>query len=169
MNDYLEERVRKQQKWYEDKANENKTRFISYQTVIIVLGALIPVLVACESVYPPLIEYGGPLAAVISAIISILAGLDKLKQPQPNWFNYRSNEEALKKEEWFFKYKAGPYRTLGNKQAEILLVERIESIISADIARTLSSDEREDQEEGAGIPGQPPSGGDSQRPGDGDV
>lgn len=141
MNNYLEERVIKQKEWYEKKANENKQRFISYQTCIIFLGALIPVLVVFETVIPLLEDYGGPISAIISAIIAIYAGLDKLKQPQPNWFNYRANEEAIKKEEWFYKYKAGPYRKLIQEEANILFVERVESIISADIARMNNSTE----------------------------
>ena len=141
MNDYLEERVKKQREWYESKANENKKAFMSYQTVVIVLGALIPVVVVFENVFTILKGYGGIIAAIISAVISIAAGLDKLKQPQPNWFNYRANEEAIKKEEWFFKYKAGPYRKQNEEAAKILFIERIESIISADIARMITSKE----------------------------
>jgi len=142
MNEYLE-RVKAQREWYEKRANENKKSFISYQTIIIILGATIPVLVAFESVFPALIQYGGPIAAVISATIAIYAGLDKLNQPQPNWFNYRANEESLKKEEWFHKYKAGPYRKMQDPEAGILFVERVESIISSDIARTTNISESE--------------------------
>lgn len=142
MDNYIKERVTKQREWYEQKANDNKKAFISYQTIIIILGALIPVLVAIESIVPILKDYGGPLAAIISAIISIVAGLDKLKQPQPNWFNYRANEEAIKKEEWFFKYKAGPYKQLKEEEARVIFVERVESIISADISRMINSNNK---------------------------
>ena len=148
MENYIKERVVDQRRWYEKKATENKQQFMTFQTWIIVLGALIPVIVACESVLPLLKEYGGPVTAIISAAISILAGLDKLKQPQPNWFNYRACEEALKKEEWMYKCKAGPYLTLPAKTADPLFVERIESIISADIARTLNAKDRDDDQAG---------------------
>lgn len=147
MEDYIEERLKKQKKWYEEKANENKKLFFNYQTVIIVLGATIPVIVALESVIKPLVEWGGPITAVISAIIAVYAGLDKLKQPQPNWFNYRANEEMIKKEEWFYKYKAGIYRDLNEEEANNLLVERIENIISADIARMTSMKEKKEKKE----------------------
>jgi hypothetical protein len=151
MNGYIEDRVTKQRKWYEAKATENKEEFLRFQTIIIILGASIPVLVAFESVAPTLKEWGGPIAAVISGIIAICAGLDKLKQPQPNWFNYRANEEMMKKEEWFYKYKAGPYKGVDDEKAEILFVERIEAIISADIARTTSVDQKkEDKNQGVG-------------------
>ncbi len=146
MDDYLNDRVKNQRDWYETKANENKRKFVSYQTVIIILGATIPVLVAFESVIPILKEYGGPIAAVISALIAIYAGLDKLNQPQPNWFNYRANEESIKKEEWFYKFMAGPYKKLEKEEAHILFIERIESIISSDIARTTNITEKKDTE-----------------------
>ena len=145
MEYYLDERVKNQREWYEAKANENKKTFISYQTVIIVLGALIPVLVAFESVIPTLKIYGGPITALVSAIIVIYAGLDKLKQPQPNWFNYRANEESIKKEEWFYKYNAGPYKGIGEAKAKVLFIERIEGIISSDIARTTNIIENKDK------------------------
>lgn len=157
MENYLEERVTKQREWYETKANENKKTFISYQTVIIILGAVIPVLVTCESIVPFLKLYGGQITAVISAVISVIAGLDKLKQPQPNWFNYRANEEAIKKEEWFYRYKAGPYKKLQANDAQILFVERIESIISADIARMTSSNDKKDEDNGTENQNQPQS------------
>lgn len=143
MDDYLNERVTTQREWYEKRANENKQKFVSYQTVIIILGAVIPVIVAFESVVPFLKQFGGPITAAVSAIIAVYAGLDKLNQPQPNWFNYRANEEAMKKEEWFHKYKAGPYKNLPENEANILLVERIENIISSDIARVTNISDTE--------------------------
>lgn len=157
MNSYLAERVSKQREWYEQKATKNKKKFISYQTIIIVLGAVIPVIVASESISSTLKMYGGPITALISAIISIYAGLDKLMQPQPNWFNYRANEEAIKKEEWFYKYKAGPYKRLSDIESKVLFVERIESIISADIARTSSSNGKKEGNNGEAQQNEPQS------------
>ena len=162
MDDYLKERVETQRKWYETKASMNKKTFLTYQTYIIILGALIPVLVAFEIVVPELKKWGGPITAAISAVIAIIAGLDKLRQPQPNWFNYRANEETIKKEEWLYKYKAGQYRDLSAQEANRLLVERVESIISADIARVTNLNKEEvkgGRGDGSTIqPGQPKSG-----------
>ena len=156
MDDYIEQRVKKQREWYEAKANANKKTFLAYQTYIIILGALIPVLVAFEVVVPELKDWGGPITALISAVIAVIAALDKLRQPQPNWFNYRANEETIKKEEWLYKYRAGQYRGLGDQEANRLLVERVESIISADIARITNLKEERSDGEAAGskeVPG----------------
>jgi hypothetical protein len=164
MDEYLKERVKKQREWYETKADSNKKIFLRYQKIIIILGALIPVLVAFEGAIPCLKVWGGPITALIAAVIAVIAGLDKLGQPQPNWFNYRANEEIIKKEEWLYKYRAGLYRGLGDKEANRLFVERIESIISADIARITNLREREDRNDGKDDgskkpPDQPESGG----------
>ncbi len=163
MDEYLKERVKKQREWYQTKADSNKKIFLRYQKIIIILGALIPVLVAFESTIPCLKVWGGPITALIAAVIAVIAGLDKLGQPQPNWFNYRANEEIIKKERWLYKYKAGQYRGLGDEEANKLFVERIESIISADIARVTNLREKEDGKDGedAGSetpPEQPESG-----------
>jgi len=165
---YLDERLRKQREWYESKASHNKQQFMRTQTIILVLSALIPLLVVfnsglsillnglAENAYiwmtgsvknyePP--NWANVFSALISAVIIILTSMDKLHQPQTNWFNYRANEELLKKEEWMFRYQVGPY-ALGkvlSKQERIklragLLVERVESIISADIASFTQSE-----------------------------
>ena len=144
--EYLEKRVKEQQLWYEDKATVNKRRFLTFQSIIIILSALIPLVVALSTV-AGFEKWIGLISAIISTIVAIIAGLDKLTQPQPNWFNYRANEESIKKEEWFFKYKAGPYRGMKAKDAEILFVERIESVISADIARITNLKEEAEKRE----------------------
>jgi len=136
MERYLKERSGFQRKWYEKFATRNKKKFLCYQTTIIVLGAVIPVLVTMGNIYDCINpSHIGFTTAIISATISIIAALDKLHHPQPNWFNYRANEESIKKEEWFFQYMAGDYKSMSKPDAESLFIERIEGIISADITR----------------------------------
>lgn len=159
---YLEERLQKQRAWYERKATQNKKQFMRTQTTIIILSALIPLLVAFDGalsiVLDPLLEtlfavpaaeapnWASVFSALISAVIAILASIDKLNQPQTNWFNYRANEELLKKEEWMFHFGVGPYSlNVPDPKEKLrlrtrLLVERVEGIISADIARFTQSE-----------------------------
>jgi len=140
---YIDERLIPQRKWYEIKATYNKRRFMSYQKIIILLGALIPLLVIVDSTFSFSIfgkdEWSGFISAIISAFIAVIAGFDKLQQPQTSWYNFRASEEILKKEEWLYKYAAGPYADLTKKEAEKLLVERIEGAISSDMARFTQS------------------------------
>lgn len=82
ISEYIKDRLKKQQTWYEGKASSNKKRFMRFQTVIIILGALIPLTVVFGNKLPLVFnEWTGPFSAVISATIAILAGIDKLTQP----------------------------------------------------------------------------------------
>ncbi len=134
MDEYLTERVEKQQLWYEARANKSKKRFMRNQSLIIVLGAVIPLSVTVCSIYGWTNE-GAIFSALVSSIISIVAGLDKLNQPQTAWYNSRAYEESIKKEAWFYKYRAGDYNGLNDRSAQVRFIENVEGIISADIAR----------------------------------
>ncbi len=52
VNNYLKDRLKKQQEWYQIKANSNKKRFMRFQTIIIILGALIPLIVVFFPILP---------------------------------------------------------------------------------------------------------------------
>lgn len=51
----------------------------------------------------------------------------------------------LKKEEWMYHFKTGPYNNLNAGESEKLLVDRVESIISADIARFAQAEYKKDK------------------------
>ena len=137
IQEYIENRLESQRSWYERKANINKKSFMNYQKIIIILGAVIPVNVILFHLVPnEYQQFEGLINALISCVIAIVAGFDKLSQPQTNWFNYRANEEVLKKEKHLYEFKAGPYRDVDtDEEMKKLLVERVESVISADISR----------------------------------
>ena len=147
IQEYIENRLESQRDWYEKKANKNKVSFMNYQKIIIVLGAFIPVNVIFFQLIPEdYQQYEGLVNALVSCVIAIVAGLDKLSQPQTNWYNYRANEEVLKKERHLFEFKAGPYREVNDEvEMKKLLVERVESIISADISRFVQSQKSKDE------------------------
>lgn len=133
VEEYIDERLEKQRKWYEKKANSNKKRYMFYQRVVIVIGALIPIKIAILHVIPGASVFSPPLSALLSATIAIVASFDQLQTPQTNWYNYRANEAALKKEPYFYEFKIGPYKGLSDEERALLLVERTERIISADM------------------------------------
>ncbi len=146
---YIDDRLVPQQKWYEGKASQNKRMYIRNQKVVLILGASIPLIVVIEQllqkIYKTNFNYASIISAFISAVITVFAGIDKLNQPQTNWFNFRANEETLKKEKWMYKFRTGAYRSLKEGEAERLLVENVEGIISADIAR-LNKTEQKDKD-----------------------
>lgn len=143
---YIEERLEKQRIWYEKKANANKKRYMLYQRAVILLGSFIPIKIALLHIIPGVSGYSAPLSALLSALIAIIASFDKLQTPQTNWFNYRANEEALKKEPYLYRFRVGPYKGLDDEECTNLLVERSESIISADIARFTTNQSHEVRE-----------------------
>ena len=147
IKEYIKTRLNEQESWYERKASSNKKQFLNYQKVIIILGSVIPLVVLIGSVVEEFQPFSGVISAFISAAIAIIAGFDKLFQPQTNWYNYRANEEVMKKEKWLYEFEVGPYTGLNKADAEKLLVERIEGVISADMVRFSKAQEKKEQEQ----------------------
>jgi len=148
--DYLHQRLLIQQRWYETQANRHKRLFMELQTGVLALSLSIPLLLIGEPVLttlgngllhqllpqvPGLSNWATPLSALLSALIALLTGLEKLHQPQVHWFNYRLNEEWLKKEAWLYRCQIGAYQGLTAVQAEQRLVNRVENLIAADVSR----------------------------------
>lgn len=154
IDSYIESRLKDQINYFGNKASGNKSLFMRYQRLIIVIGAIIPVLVVIDTITAQkgiqlfgLDNWSGIISAVLSAGVSVIAGFDKLQQPLNTWYNSRASQEFLKKEEFLFIYHAGPYAGLSDKEAERLLVERVENAISADIA-TFAQTKREEKKSG---------------------
>jgi hypothetical protein len=150
---YLEQRLRPQRRWYERKATRCKRWSMGLQSAVIVLSAMIPLIVVSEPLLNPILDgwlsevfapnhlpvtWGALATALLSTCVMLLAGLEKLWQPQSQWFNYRANEEMLKKEEWLYLYRVGPYQGLDAVKAGRLLIERAEALISSDLDRFVS-------------------------------
>ncbi len=136
---YIETRLREQQSYFSAKSAACKRKFRLYQTVVIVLGAIIPILVLLDQskIIPNI--WCGILTALMSAGISIIAGLEKISQPQTEWINYRRTGEMLKQEEALYRYEAGPYDNLPEDKKNKLFVQRIENIISNDVNNFVQS------------------------------
>ncbi|MDM8547734.1 DUF4231 domain-containing protein [Candidatus Venteria ishoeyi] len=151
---YIQQRLRYQQHWYERQASKNKRSFMRIQSIIIFLSLLIPMVVVTEPIVTLFLNewmlaysqmelpmsWASIATALLSSLIAMLAGMEKLRQPQTHWFNYRANEETLKKEEWMFRLRVGAYANLPLQRAERLLVERVEGVISSDIARFVQNE-----------------------------
>lgn len=142
---YLQDRLVGQRKWYEGKATQNKKEFMRFQKVVILLSAFIPIqVILCKALGEISFfgffsfdcnEHSALISACVSAVLAVLAGLDKLKNPQTTWYNYRANEENLKKEFYMCIHEVGPYEIENLPELRKTLVSRVESIISADMSR----------------------------------
>ena len=75
------------------------------------------------------------ISSIIGGIIAVSTGITQLEKYQENWILYRTSTELLKKEKFFFENSAGEYSNLGDKEKNKLLVERVESIVSAETSK----------------------------------
>lgn len=114
-----EERIDDQISWYGSESGHNQRWFKLLKVGQIVTAAAIPV-AAGESAPAWLVGGGG-------ALIVVLEGLQQLQQYQQNWITYRSTCERLKHEKFLFAARAGPYKVAS---PEVVLAERVESLVS---------------------------------------
>ena len=87
-NDYFENRYKTAVKWYNSKSLLNKKYYNAFQTSIIVLAAITPVLAILQLKWP---------TTIAAALIAIATGMIKFMKYEENWLNYRTICEILKK------------------------------------------------------------------------
>ena len=123
---YLENRLEDQIRWYDNKSVEKQRMYKRIKVGEIIFSGLIPFLVILGQVNS-IFYY---LTAFSGALTTILAAFNSLGKYHELWLEYRTTAETLKHEKYFYITKAGPYRNLEKEEAFILLVERVESMIS---------------------------------------
>ncbi len=117
-------RVREQIGWYDRKSQYNQRWFKGLKTCQIVAAAGIPV--AAAGSLPDWI------LGAAGALIVVLESLQQLQQYQQNWITYRATCERLKHEQYLYLAHAGPYATV--LDPDVLLAERVESLVSQEHA-----------------------------------
>lgn len=125
-HDYVKSRLGEQITWYSKRAAENKKKFHGYQSLIIIVSALIPIVNVIDFAPVEIRIISSILGGIIIGSTSIL----QLKKHHENWIMYRSTEEILKKEKYTFENNVGTYTGLSEAEQHKLLVEKVESIIS---------------------------------------
>lgn len=145
IEDYIEKRYKKQLQYYEKHASDNRVRFYISQIVIIVVSALIPIINTIPSDNAD-INAIKMASSIFGFIIIVATGFLQLTKSQENWISYRSTAELLQSEYHLFKMKSGDYsdEKMGNdnRKREQLFVNRIETIISEEGKKFLSSHEK---------------------------
>ena len=145
IEDYIEKRYKKQLQYYEKHASDNRVRFYISQIVIIAVSALIPIIntIPNENADINAIKMA---SSIFGFIIIVATGFLQLTKSQENWISYRSTAELLQSEYHLFKMKSGDYsdEKIGNdnRKREQLFVNRIETIISEEGKKFLSSHEK---------------------------
>jgi Protein of unknown function (DUF4231) len=128
---YKQDRLEEQIKWHSQKAHHNKQKFRLYQIIILIASAIIPTVnVVNFTDLPTRIS-----SSIMAGIIAVATGITQLEKYQENWILYRTSTELLKKEKYFFENNAGEYSNLSDVEKNKLLVERVESIVSAETSR----------------------------------
>lgn len=98
------DRIREQSAWYGEKARSNRSTFVTFKIVQVVMAASIPVVSVAG---------GGNVqrwtTAILGALIGIIEAVLQLGQYQQNWLTYRATREALRREDFLHSAGAGPY------------------------------------------------------------
>lgn len=130
------ERLEDQIGWYDRKSTENQQWFKKLKIAGIVAAAVIPFAAG----------YGTPafFTGALGVFIVVIEGLQSLNQYQQNWITYRSTCEELKHEKYLWLGKAGPY--VNTENADTLLAERVESLISREHAKWVSTREQAEKQ-----------------------
>ena len=119
-----EERLEEQLDWYDGKSQVDQRWYKGLKVCQIVTAAAMPF---AASISAPVWVPGAG-----GALIVVLEGVQQLMQYQQNWITYRATCERLKHEKWLYFAHAGPYATA--TAPEVLLAERVESLVSQEHA-----------------------------------
>jgi hypothetical protein len=136
-DDITMQRLDQRIEWYDRHAAYNQWAYKMLKLIVIVAAALIPFLSGTEGFKPPW------LVGALGVIIAVAEGAQQLNQHHVNWTSYRSICEALKREKYLYLVKAAPYA--GAVDAQALLAERVESLMSQETAKWASLQERLDK------------------------
>ena len=133
---YPIKRLDEQIKWHSKKARDNKKKYRIYQIITIIASALIPIInitdLGLQDIQTRL------ASSIIGGLIAVITGITQLEKYQENWILYRNTSELLKKEKYFFENNAGDYKELGREDKNRLLVERVETMVSAETSKYFS-------------------------------
>lgn len=122
--EYVETRYKDQMAYYSKASSKNQKNYRNFQWVLIVFSAVTPVIAALDDKW---IDLQIPVV-IISAIVAILTAGLKTFQYQELWVKYRSTNELLKPEIYYYNFGVGPYAEEGVDR-ETLFVSRVETIL----------------------------------------
>lgn len=125
--DYLQTRVDGQISWYEGKSARNKRWYYTCQIIVLICGALIPLIAGYITEELTWLKYA---TGTLGAVVVVFQGLMSLKQYKENWLTYRSTAERLQREKLFYLTSTGDYKSSTDSFG--LFVERAEHIMDSE-------------------------------------
>jgi hypothetical protein len=126
--EYLQERLDDQIKWYDDKSSWNQMWYKRLRALEILFSVTLPFLVSHIAGDSDMLKL---LTGAMGVAIVLIAGLVTLYKFQENWVEYRATAETLKHEKYLYLTQSAPYD--GNN-AFHLLVATAESAMSKENA-----------------------------------
>lgn len=136
---YVSERFEQYRAWYDKKAVQAKSWYLRMRAFSVVAGGAVPVLVNMEVPYT---VFGYPamraFVTVVSLLVVIVVSLESVFHYREQWKNYRSTEQLLMHELFWFRARVGKYGGLEDREAFLLFVERVEDAIAAENSATLN-------------------------------
>ncbi|MCB9459873.1 MAG: DUF4231 domain-containing protein [Anaerolineaceae bacterium] len=116
---YMEHRWYGQWKYYDQRAEHNKQRYLLLQRIIVIGSVSVPVLISVgPSVQNGIGEAYGQTARlvldfitiVLSLAVAIAAGIERLYKYGEYWSSYRNAAEELMQEKALYDTRSGPYK-----------------------------------------------------------
>jgi hypothetical protein len=137
---YITQRLEQYQGWYDKKAVLMKAKYLRMRATSVIGGSLVPVLINV----PYHADVGGisvvqVVVTVISLGVVISLSLETVFHYREQWKNYRSTEQLLGHERFYFQTRVGRYHGLSDEDAFRALVGRVEEAVAAENAATLNT------------------------------
>lgn len=127
INQYIDSRVDNQINWYDKKSQAAQKKYKLFQTIEIIMAALIPLLSGYATVHIII-----PIAiGILGAFIAIIESITKLNKYHENWIQYRTTCEMLKYHKHLYLTQTYPYNP-STETIENTFVRNIEEIISSE-------------------------------------
>ncbi|HAA02960.1 MAG TPA: DUF4231 domain-containing protein [Syntrophobacteraceae bacterium] len=132
-SDYIEQRAKQYQAWYDKKAVTTKAVYLRMRTATVLGGVVVPVIVNTA------LPGKDVIASIISLVVAACVALESVYHYREQWKNYRSTEQFLSREQALFLTGEGGYKEFKSPRAAfIYFVERCEGAIEAENASTLN-------------------------------
>lgn len=120
--EYIENRLAPQQKWFSKKATKYKRLYYTLNIIALLASLTVAALLQLQR-FPKVV------LTSITLISALATGLNQMFRSDKTWFLYRTISEFLKSENMFYKHSAGPYHKVPEEKKENLFVTRSEKIV----------------------------------------
>ncbi|HKR06927.1 MAG TPA: DUF4231 domain-containing protein [Bacteroidia bacterium] len=136
-DDYVVKRYNDQMNYYDKAASKYQKRYKLFQWILIILSAITPVLAALNGMSwshddksnTVGTQFVQMIVVVVSSVVAILTSGLKTFQYQDLWVTYRTTNEQLKPEFYYYEFSIGPYGAPGVDK-ESIFVSRVEAILN---------------------------------------